>query len=84
MGQGKRIVTMEIEFICLHKLGAGPTIVRFSEIYAMEFTPLGYTRIEHSFGYMIVEETPNQILQKIREAKLLNEKLSNDSKKDAS
>lgn len=70
---------MEIEFITLCRAGVGPTLVRFSEIYAIELTPAGCTRLELSWGHMIVEEEPHQILKIIRAAKELNEQVNRQS-----
>ena len=68
---------MEIEFICLCKLGVGSVIVRYSDIITMELTPMGYTRIEFGYGeHLIVEETPIQILNKIRAAQELGEQIT--------
>jgi hypothetical protein len=68
---------MDIEFISLFKLGVGPVLVRFDDIITMELTPLNYTRIEFGYGeHLIVEQTPHEILQIIRDAKLLNEQIS--------
>jgi hypothetical protein len=65
---------MEIDFISLNKLGVGPILVRYSDIITMEITPLGFTRIEFSYGeHLIVEEEPYHILKIIKEAKLLSE-----------
>jgi len=65
-----------IDFITLCRVGVGPTLVRFSEIYAMELTPVGCTRLELSWGHMIVEESPHDILKIIRAAKELTEQIS--------
>jgi len=73
---------MEIEFISLFRVGVGPALVRFSEIHNMESTPLGCTRIELSWGHMIVEESPCQILKIIRAAKELNEQITSFEQKE--
>lgn len=68
---------MEIEFISLCKVGVGAVIVRHSDIVTMELTPLCYTRIEFGYGeHLIVEETPIQILNKIRAAQELGEQIT--------
>ena len=71
---------MDIEFICLSKLGVGSIIIRYSDIITMELTPMGFTRIEFGYGeHLIVEETPIQILNKIRAAQEFSE-FSTDTK----
>lgn len=65
---------MEIEFISLYKLGVGCILVRYEDIMTMEYTPLGYTRIEFGYGeHLIVEEDIFCIMKKIKAAKLLSE-----------
>jgi hypothetical protein len=65
---------LDIEFICLSKLGVGSVLVRHTDIITMELTPMGFTRIEFGYGeHLIVEETPIQILNKIRAAQELSE-----------
>lgn len=65
---------MELEFISLYKLGVGCILVRYDDIMTMEYTPLGYTRIEFGYGeHLIVEEDIFCILTKIKAAKSLNE-----------
>ena len=68
---------MDIEFICLCKVGVGSIIVRHTDIITMELTPMDYTRIEFGYGeHLIVEETPIQILNKIRLAQLISEQVT--------
>lgn len=70
---------MEVEFISLCKLGVGSIIVRHGDIITMELTPMGFTRIEFGYGeHLIVEETPLQILHKIKAAKELSELTNSD------
>jgi hypothetical protein len=71
---------MEIEFICLYKLGVGPVLVRFEDIITIEITPMNYTRIEFGYGeHLIVEETPAFILGLIRRIKEYNQAASESS-----
>ena len=76
---------MDIEFITLCKLGVGPIVVRYADIITMEYTPLGFTRIEFGYGeHLIVEQTPVQVLALIRNAQYINEQLNKpeDTKKE--
>ena len=71
---------MEIDFICLYKLGVGPVLVRYEDIITLELTPLNYTRIEFGYGeHLIVEETPAFILSLIRRIKEYNQSASESS-----
>jgi len=68
---------LEIEFVTLYKLGVGPVLVRYGDIITMEYTPLGFTRIEFGYGeHLIVEQTPTQILQLIKDAQYINEQIN--------
>jgi hypothetical protein len=76
---------LDIEFITLYKLGVGPVLVRYGDIITMEYTPLGFTRIEFGYGeHLIVEQSPTEILKIIRNVQYVSEQLdkSEDTKKE--
>jgi len=65
---------MELEFICLFRLGVGPVLVRYGDISLIEPTALNCTRIDLAYGgHIIVAEDITCVLGKIQAIQLLNQ-----------
>lgn len=70
---------MELEFICLFRLGVGPILVRYTDISVVEPTPLNSTRIDLAYGgHVIVAEDIACVLSKIQAIQLLNQQNQQD------